>query len=194
MTRDEEAAALGAVPLDRASGYYIARDGSVYSSRRLRADRPLKKMRRGSNGDYPVHGLMVNGKVHTFLLHILVAETFLPPRPSDDHNVRHENGDTNDARADNLLWGTQLQNIHDKWRHGTMATGDRNGLRVHPESVRRGERSASAKLTEAQVTEIRRRLRDGELGYRLADEFGVLKTTISAIKTRRTWTHLEDSP
>jgi hypothetical protein len=70
--------------------------------------------------------------------------------------------------------------------------GDRNGLRLHPEAVRRGERSTSAKLTEAQVLEIRRRLAIGGrgTGVVLAREFNVCTSTISAIKEGHHWSHL----
>lgn len=53
-----------------------------------------------------------------------------------------------------------------------------------------GEAHLRAKLTEADVLEIRAGYRHG-LGYiGLAKEYGVGKTTIEAIITRRTWKHL----
>jgi hypothetical protein len=51
-----------------------------------------------------------------------------------------------------------------------------------------GEGHASAKLTDGQVREIR--ATDDDQGY-LAELFGVSQGTISAIKTRRTWKHLD---
>lgn len=55
---------------------------------------------------------------------------------------------------------------------------------VHAENCRRG---VNAKLTAAQVGEIRRRRTAGERGTDLAREYGVRATTISMIHTGRTW-------
>lgn len=40
---------------------------------------------------------------------------------------RHGNGRNDDDRADNLAWGTKLENENDKRTHGTMPIGERNG-------------------------------------------------------------------
>lgn len=57
-------------------------------------------------------------------------------------------------------------------------------------SLRYGEGHAGHKLTEAQVIEIRRRLKDGERVSQLASAFGVAKSVVSEIKTRKAWKHL----
>jgi hypothetical protein len=61
-------------------------------------------------------------------------------RPSQEHQVRHLNGDKNDNRLANLAWGTLRENLDDKIRHGTVAKGSKNG---------------SARLTEGQVLAFR---------------------------------------
>lgn len=50
-----------------------------------------------------------------------------------------------------------------------------------------GTRNGSAKLTEANAREIRRRLAEGETQYALADEYGVHQAAIWSIKAGRTW-------
>lgn len=50
-----------------------------------------------------------------------------------------------------------------------------------------------AKLNEQQVMEIKSRLRAGEVGSELARAYGVNKVQISAIKTGKTWKHVNDS-
>jgi transposase-like protein len=190
MTRDEEAAQLGALPVEGFPGYYVARDGAVYSAKKLREREPLRMLKPGKTGPgYHKYGFVRDGKTITVLLHRVVASAFLVRTSPDERVVRHLDGNPDNNRCENLAWGTQLDNIHDKWRHGTMATGDRNGLRVHPESVLRGERSTSAKLKDAEVREIRERLMLGETGDSLAREFGVVKTTISAIRRAKNWRH-----
>lgn len=189
--RDEEARSLGARPIPFAPGYYVTSTGVVFSAKRRRKDLPLRRLRPGRHPQgYPLYGLCIGTRVKTIAAHRIVALVFLPPRPSRKHNVRHLDGDAANNDVSNLVWGTQRENIHDKWRHGTMACGRRNGRFTHPESTPRGSACVAAKLSERQVREIRRRLARGDLGVDLAREFGVVKTTISAIKRGQNWKHL----
>lgn len=50
-----------------------------------------------------------------------------------------------------------------------------------------GERVSTAKLTEADVREIRA---SDEMGITLAAKYGVNKATISSIKLRKKWKHI----
>lgn len=54
----------------------------------------------------------------------------------------------------------------------------------------RGERSGLAKLTEANVVEIRRRRRDGEAQQRIADDYGIHQSNVAYIVNRKTWRHV----
>jgi hypothetical protein len=54
----------------------------------------------------------------------------------------------------------------------------------------KGVSTGSAKLTEADVKEIRRRLAAGEVRRVIAADFGIHQTTVGDIKTGRTWSHL----
>lgn len=51
----------------------------------------------------------------------------------------------------------------------------------------RGERSSSAKLTEAAVRQIRT---DNRPGWKLAAIYGVSQTTISEVRSRKVWAHV----
>lgn len=84
------------------------------------------------------------------------------------------------VNPNHLFLGTQQDNIDDM-----IAKGRDNMAVPCP-----GERNAAAKLTEAQVIEIRRRKAAGESGYSLAKEFGVIQATISKIVLRKTWRHV----
>ena len=57
-----------------------------------------------------------------------------------------------------------------------------------------GDRSHLAKLTDAQAREILRRLQEGETQTSLAKEFGVVVSTIWALKTGRIRKHLAIVP
>jgi hypothetical protein len=121
------------------------------------------------------------------------------------------------------LWlGTNADNTEDRERKGrtraasgerhglklhpeTAARGDRNGThthpeayphgddhwtRAHPESVPRGEANGFAKLTDAQVLDIRRARAEGESVSALAAAYGVDVVCIYHIVRGETWRHL----
>jgi hypothetical protein len=53
-----------------------------------------------------------------------------------------------------------------------------------------GSVTSKAKLTEADIPIIRQRLAAGEPQYAIAGDYGVNRSSISAINTRRSWTHV----
>ena len=88
-----------------------------------------------------------------------------------------------------LFIGTNFDNIADRVKKGRSAFGERNGISQNPVIVR-GVNNGRARLTEAQVIEIRLRCAMGEKRNLLAVEFGVAKPTILHIHARRNWRHL----
>lgn len=105
------------------------------------------------------------------------------------------------VRASHLFLGTQQDNAADmvrKSRGLTAAqqaaiqhpTGDAHWTHRHPERVRRGERSLTAKMTTETVTELRALSRDGWTLGRLAERFGIRVSTASYIVRRETWRHV----
>jgi IS30 family transposase len=56
----------------------------------------------------------------------------------------------------------------------------------------RGESHGSAKLTEAQVRQIRRLHREGAAVKRIAEAFGVSTVTVQSIIQRKSWKHVRD--
>ena len=124
-----------------------------------------------AHGGYPQVNLRRNGVAHPMRVHCAVAAAFIGPRP-DGCEVRHLDGNPRNANAENLAYGTPSQNTEDRHRHGTILRRDR-----HP----------SARLSEADVVEIKRRLSVGGKQRAIAAEFNVSRTTISAIATGRSW-------
>jgi hypothetical protein len=110
-------------------------------------------------------------------LHHLVLESFGYSRP-DGAPCRHLNGNPGDNRLANLAWGTARENAADRVGHGTAS---------------RGEASGMAKLTEADVHEIRRLLRQGLSHPDIASRFNVGRTNIENIKAGRTWAWLPEA-
>lgn len=82
------------------------------------------------------------------------------------------------VRPDHLYLGDQRQNMVDRSAAGT-------GFRMV------GEQHARARLTVAQVREIRARVASGESRIDLAREYHVAYPTIEAVITRRNWSHVD---
>lgn len=91
------------------------------------------------------------------------------------------------CNPDHLFLGTQLDNIADMVAKGRGASGDRSGWRTHPERMPRGERHSHAKLTAAQVEEIRATPRRRGSQRALARRFGVSEATVSLIVNGFLW-------
>jgi hypothetical protein len=162
----------------------------------------IKSLYLDSNG-YPIVILWCDCTGHTKLIHRLVAMAFLPQ--SEKPRVNHIDGIKANNRACNLEWCTDLENMRHAVENGLIARGDRNGSRLHPErmargdrhgsrlhpeSVLRGDRNGKAKLTEAQVLEIRQPGATGILQRQIAVRFGISRGTVGYILHRKTWNHV----
>lgn len=75
------------------------------------------------------------------------------------------------------LWlGTRADNNADKKAKGRSARGETHGM---------------ATLSEGLVREIRARLRDGESSAAIARSLMIAQSTVSLIKNRKRWSHLD---
>lgn len=132
---------------------------------------------RGLRSGYPSLDLCRNGDRRTFSVHRLVAAAFLGPCPAG-YEVNHRNGDKTDNRVHNLEYATSSGNQRHAYQSGLQeASGEKNGF---------------AKLTEAQVREIRILLEPRTRSYSaIGRDFGVSEGTIRAIASGRTWSHVK---
>jgi hypothetical protein len=124
---------------------------------------------------YLVVPLSRNGKVARRYLQRLVAEAFIGPPPTPEHEAAHDNGDRTDNRAANIEWKTAQQNTLDKERHGTMRRGENHGMSV---------------FTVERVRLARRLIRQGEAQRAVAARVGVSRWTLNDMLNGRTWTHV----
>jgi hypothetical protein len=115
--------------------------------------------------------LCCNGVPKVAKVHQIVAAAFIGPCP-DGLMVCHGPGGSSDNRVVNLSYGTAQQNVHDKFRDGTMARGERHGR---------------TKLTAASIRDIRARRAQGERVTALAREYGVGHATIGRIISGAVW-------
>lgn len=119
--------------------------------------------------------------------------------------VLHRCDNPSCANPEHLWLGTQADNMADKMAKGRF----RNGAYTHPEQYRRGknhhnslrperlargESHANAKLSKAQVLEIRQRYDSAPKKWgllpKLAAEYGVHLSNIFLIVKRKNWKHI----
>ena len=94
------------------------------------------------------------------------------------------------CRPSHLFPGTIADNAADRDAKGRAATGERHGSRTKPERLARGDRNGSAKITEADIPDIRERLARKESQASIAADYGVKQPTISRIGSYETWKHV----
>lgn len=151
-------------------------------------NRPIGFRLRGymSQGGYVSYAITAAGDEHNTNIpaYRLVAEAFIGPPPSPDHEVAHNNGSRISAHYTHLRWATRAENHADIQLHGTAVKGTRNGR---------------AKLTDEQALacreEYRRIKREGggnKYGKmkELRERYGLRQTALNYLGTGKTWQHL----
>lgn len=151
--------------------YFISEEGKVFSNK----TKVLVLMKLFTRTGYTSVTLTQKGKYKVYSVHRLVALAFLWEPPTPKHFVLHLDDDRENPQLSNLRYGLPADNSKDMTSKGRQAKGESIG---------------GAKLTEADVNDIRIRLARGERGLDLAKRYGVVPTNISAIKNYKTWKHL----
>jgi hypothetical protein len=109
-----------------------------------------------------------NGSYRTCYIHQLVLMGFNGARP-EKYQAAHLDGNSENNRLENLAWTSTKENAYHRVLHGTSGKGEQNAM---------------AKLTQAQVNEMRRiRQQTGQTYKQIAEQFGVAAmTAFRAIK------------
>lgn len=163
------------------SGYRVGNDGSVWSKRsrwRLLSEwRELKPARHLAG--YRMLTLQLGNSVEVKrLVHHLVLEAFVGLCP-EGMECRHLDGNRWNCNLSNLCWGTPLENMEDKRRHGTVPMGDNH---------------QSAVITSDLVVKMRQMARNGKNAAEIAETLGYNYDTTRAAIIGRTWSHITEEP
>jgi len=154
---------LNGQPLKDHPKYLALPTGQIYSLKTKRILRPFLTKR-----GYEVVSICAAGKATKYLVHRLIAESFIP---EVDQNkwVNHKDGVKTNNKPENLEWMTPAQNIQHAYDSGLN-------------KAHRGEKHFAAKLSDAQVSEIRVLLSEGMFYSQIAKLYGVTESLIGLIK------------
>jgi HNH endonuclease/NUMOD4 motif len=120
--------------------------------------------------------LRAAGKGYSRLVHRLVLTAFVGPCPTG-METNHVNGVRDDNRLENLEWVTPSQNV--QHAYDTLKR-----FRCY------GERHGNSSLSEAVVTEARKRYSSGERICDIARALGATWESINYAVKRLTWAHI----
>lgn len=137
--------------------------GSYWQGPRLRAT-PIDHTSTG----YRYVGLFKDGKNTKHMVHSLVLESFVGPRPIG-MECCHNDGDRANAKLANLRWDTKRGNKADQVLHGTAP---------------RGENGPRAILTVELTQWIRE---SPQSSASIAPVFGVSASTVRAVRIGQNW-------
>jgi len=156
--------------------YSATKDGRIWSDYKKGFLKP-KIDKKG----YEVVVLYKKGKPKSFLVHRLIATTFLE-NPDNLPTVNHDDGDPLNNSLDNLEW----MSFSDNHRHAY-----RTGLRKPAAYLYETDKRIFGKLSEGDVREIRRLLQKGLHPYEISEKYEVVPGTIYNIKANRSWSHVD---
>jgi hypothetical protein len=118
------------------------------------------------------------GRRYYVLRGVLVLMAFVGPRPKG-LECCHWDGDATNDTLQNLRWDTKKANVADQYRHGTA------------NHAKPGEAHHGAKLTEEAVRCIRAEPQFSGVNNMLARAFDVTAAHIYALRSGKTWKHVQ---
>jgi hypothetical protein len=180
MAEGQSTFPLSLVPVKDAPGYFITRDGRVFTDRistrhRNGGMREVKQWVSGF-GYYGIH-VVSGGRTRMMLVHRLMAMTFLPAPSEGQTVVRHLSGNPADNRPENLAWGTQADNMADCVQHGRTLKGKKN---------------PNAKLNDRTVVAARILVAEGYSPAVVGAFLGVGRETVRRAAKGELWGHVSE--
>lgn len=162
--------------LGRVRSYWVMGGGPRNMGSYRVSDRPQRILKQSvtPNGYKQVVLSRYKGKRRTRQIHRLVAEVFIGPCP-DRMVTCHNDSDKGNNCASNLRYDTMSGNLADRDLIGTNIVGSRNG---------------NSKLTASDVVRIRLLQERGICYSKIADKFGICKSTVGRVVNRIIWRHV----
>lgn len=151
-------------------GYKFGDDGSVWSllfwSEQTGPDGWTRMKDAPAKGGY--RKITIEGK--TYAVHVLICTAFHGPKPGPDHEVLHKDGKPANNRAENLRWGTKVENRADQDLHGTASVG---------------EKHYRASIPDSEIPNIERMIAEGMKQADVAEVYHTTQPTISRLLARK---------
>jgi len=160
-------------PIQGFEEYYLVSNKGRVKSTRFNKEKILKTSI--STPGYKGLNLFKNKRSHSREVHRLVAIHFVP-NPENKPEVNHKDGDKLNNHAYNLEWMTHKENFDHAY--GNLFDN-------------KGENHGNSKLTNKQVSVIKKRLSEGESYSSIAQDYPVSRHTINYIALERTWRHVD---
>jgi len=135
----------------------------------------IRKLSQTKDGYLKVR-LIGNGKDITTRIHRLVAIAFIP-NPLNKDTVNHIDGNKHNNNVENLEWSTRTEQLNHAYSLGLK-------------KIDKGENNIQAKLTNAQVKEIKTLYKKGSRKFgsvKLALKYNVSHRTILNIVNNKTY-------
>jgi hypothetical protein len=164
--------------------YWVSDLGRIKSDTRIvtkkngieqKVESRIIKPKISKHGYYRAALVDKNGKQKIYQLHRIVLIAFSGLNELKKQ-VNHINGNKSDNSFSNLEWVTCSENQ----KHAYLINLKNQ----------KGEKHAQSRLTEKDVLEIRESLTHGIKQRILAEKYGVIRSYISEIKTKKAWNHI----
>lgn len=143
--------------------YLVLSSGGIFSTKTNRILKPFI-----SNSGYEVVSICDNNATKKYSVHRLVAEAYIENIDNKEW-VNHKDGNKLNNSSNNLEWVTAAENNQHSYK---------TGLNI----PKRGEDHFAAKLSNAQVLEIKELLKQGWFYTPIAKKYNVSTTIIGMIK------------
>jgi hypothetical protein len=173
---EEDTAELFPIVDDRlVDGYFINRRGEVFSTLRSSTPRQMKTHVSSTTGYVHISLRLKLGGDAMFIVHNMVARTFIPLPESDAIlEACHKDGVRSNPVCSNLYWGTKVQNMADRLAHRLARDED------HPR----------AKLTREEVIALRTALHNGETPASAAVRLNLSPSYVVDVYKGKFWSHV----
>ncbi len=158
-------------------GYMIDEGGSVWSLKAGMGNRwtepHLIKQWVDKRG-YVHVTLRPDGEKKRFSVHALMMLAFVGERP-EGFTVSHLDGNPTNNNIGNLEYASHVDNVNERWRHGTMIYGKSSHL---------------SKISDKTASEIWNAIQSGSKNKEIVEKFGVSESYPAAMRAGRMRKHI----